>query len=357
MRGRGTVAGGALAVLLAGCLADAPAEPAARAERVPGAEAALGESAAGGPAGTGPVIAQADVPGIVRTVEPSIVTVLRPDGQGSGVVYDEEGLIVTNYHVIAGARDLAVQFADASRAPAELVAGAPDFDLAVLRVDRDGLPAATFADDLPQVGELAVALGSPLGFEGSATAGIISGLQRSLPASQTNRNPLVNLIQTDAPISPGNSGGALVGPGAEVVGINVAYLPPGQTGAVAIGFAIPSTTVVDVVEQLVATGEVREAFLGVQAVPLTAQVIEQFGVQADRGVLVVGVVEGSPAEDAGLERGDVVTAIDGRPIDDLPDLQGALREVGADATVTLTVVRDGEEREIEADLADRPAVR
>jgi len=307
--------------------------------------------------GAGPVVAQADVPGIVRAVEPSIVTVLRPDGEGSGVVYDEEGLIVTNYHVIAGARDLTVQFADASRAPADLVAGAPDFDLAVLRVDRDDLPAATFADDLPEVGELAVALGSPLGFEGSATAGIISGLQRSLPASQTNRNPLVNLIQTDAPISPGNSGGALVGPGAEVVGINVAYLPPGQTGAVAIGFAIPSTTVVDVVDQLVATGEVREAFLGVQAVGLTPQVVEQFEVPADRGVLVVGVAEGSPAEEAGLERGDVVTAIDGRPIDDLPDLQGALRGAGADATVTLTVVRDGEEREIEADLADRPVVR
>jgi serine protease DegQ len=280
--------------------------------------------------------------------------VLRPDEAGSGVVYDGDGLIVTNFHVVDGARGLAVQFADASRAPAELEAAAPDYDLALLRVDREGLPAARFAEDLPAVGEQAVAIGSPLGFENTVTAGIISGLQRSIPQSQTNANPLVDLIQTDAAISPGNSGGALVGPGGEVVGINVAYLPPGQTGAVAIGFAIPAPTVTDVVGQLLDTGEARAAYLGVQPVPLTAEIVRQFGIEADRGVLVGGVVAGSPAEDAGITEGDVITAIDGDPVDSIPDLQGALRRAGPGADVELTVVADGEERTVRTELSDRP---
>ncbi len=333
------------ALLLAGCTAS-------------GSRATTGQSADGSdPAAAvapDPGPADAGVTGIVREVEPSVVTVLRPDGQGSGVVYDEDGLVITNFHVIDGARELEVQFADASREPAEVVAAAPEFDLAVLRVDREDLPAAAFASTLPSVGMQAVAIGSPLGFENTVTAGIVSGLQRSIPSSQTNPNPLVDLIQTDAPISPGNSGGALVGPEGEVVGINVAYLPPGQTGAVAIGFAIPSPTVLDVVEQLLETGEARDAYLGVQPVALTAQIVEQFGLAADRGVLVRGVADRSPAADAGIIRGDVLIEVDGEPVDTVPDLQGALRRAGPDATVELTVISDGEERTVDTRLSDRP---
>jgi S1-C subfamily serine protease len=139
-----------------------------------------------------------------------------------------------------------------------------------------------------------------------------------------------------------------------VVGINVAYLPPGQTGAVAIGFAIPAPTVTDVVGQLLENGEARAAFLGVQPVPLTAEIVRQFGIEADRGVLVGRVVADSPAEEAGISAGDVITAIDGDPIDSVPDLQGALRRAGQDAEIELTVVSGGEERTVRAELTDRP---
>jgi len=331
-----------VAVLLGGCTA--ASEPAAGTKAdLAAAQDGAGDDLAG------------LVPAIVRRVEPSVVTVVLPEGQGSGVVVDSDGLVVTNNHVVAGARFVEVQFADASREPAEVVAAAPDFDLAVLRVERDDLPAATFRDELPAVGQLAVAIGSPLGFENMVTAGIISGLQRSIPSSRTNTNPLVDLIQTDAAISPGNSGGALVGPDGEVVGINVAYLPPGQTGAVAIGFAIPAPTVTDVIEQLLETGEARDAFLGVQPVPLTPQIARQFGLPTDRGILVGRVGPGSPVEASGVAPGDVITAIDGEPVDSVPDLQGALRRAGPAATVKLSVVSDGRERTVEAELTDRPS--
>src|SRR5918999_81625 len=161
------------------------------------------------------------------------------------------------------------------RRPFVVLAASESFDLAVLEIEGRNAPAAELADALPEVGELAVAIGNPLGFENTVTAGIVSGLHRSIPSGGLTP-ALVDLIQTDAPISPGNSGGALVNADGEVIGINVAYLPPGQTGAVSLGFAIPAPTAAQVVEQLLATGRVELAYLGIQPIQVTPQLAARF---------------------------------------------------------------------------------
>ncbi len=293
------------------------------------------------------------IPRIVADVEPSVVAVLSGNGEGSGVIYRSDGTVVTNYHVIAGSRRLQIQLADGTSLPASVVATDEPTDLAVLRIERDNLPAARFASGLPRVGELAIAIGNPLGLENTVTAGIISGVQRSVPASGPIPAALVDLIQTDAPISPGNSGGALVNSRAEVVGISVAYVPPGL-GAVSIGFAIPAPAVVDVVEQLLAGGEVRHAFLGIEYAPITPQIAQRFGLETAEGVLVIGVVPGSPADTAGIAPGDVITRFDDRPLREVSDLLVALRRAQPGQTATLSVLRAGRTRDVGVTLSERP---
>jgi serine protease DegQ len=309
-------------------------------------------AAAGGAGGEdGGVFAR--IPEIVQEVSPSVVAVLRADGgQGSGVIWDESGIVVTNNHVIEGAAEIEVAFATGTRVPAQVRATDPRTDLAVLEVGRDGLPAARFSDQLPQVGELAVALGNPLGFENTVSAGIVSGLHREIPSG--GRTPaLIDLIQTDAAISPGNSGGALVDADGRVVGINVAYIPP-EARAVSIGFAIPAPEVVDVVTQLLETGEVQHAFLGVEPAPLTPQIAERFGIETDEGILVFAVVPASGAAEAGVRAGDVLTSVGDEPIRQVEDLLSLLRERAPGDEIELRILREGEEQTISVTLTDRP---
>ncbi|MGH3036335.1 MAG: S1C family serine protease [Gaiellaceae bacterium] len=342
----------ATALLVAGCSTgdadDAPAEPAATPTQTPTTAAAQG----GGDLGE----TFAGIPAIVEAVAPSIVAVLvttaEGEGEGSGVVWSQDGVVVTNDHVVSGAQEVVVAFASGERVPAAVEATDPITDLAVLRVEREGLPAARFAEQLPRVGRLAVAMGNPLGFENTVTAGIVSGLHRSIPSG--GQTPaLVDLIQTDAAISPGNSGGALVGPDAAVMGINVAYIPPEQR-AVSIGFAIPAPTVVDVVTQLLEDGEVSHAFLGVRPAPLSPQLAEQAGLEAGEGVAVLTVVEGSGAEAAGVEPGDVILAADGEPIRSVEDLFEILRNRNPGDRLELEVARDDERQTIAVELTGRP---
>jgi serine protease DegQ len=293
------------------------------------------------------------IPELVNRVSPSVVAVLVEDGEGSGVIWSEDGVIVTNNHVVEGSSTVEVVLATGVRTEADVVATDPLTDLAVIRADRDGLPAAEFDERVPAVGELAVAIGNPLGFEGSVTAGIVSGVHRRIPAAGAEAAALVDLIQTDAPISPGNSGGALVDAAGQVVGINVAYIPP-EARAVSIGFAIPGRTVVDIVEQLLEDGEAQHAFLGVEPRPLTPEVVQNFDLDTETGVLVFTVTEGSGAARAGLEAGDVIVAVDGEEMRTVEDLFALLRQRAPGDRVTLTIVRDGEERQVTATLTDRP---
>jgi len=299
------------------------------------------------------------VPNVVRELQPSVVAVLTRAGdgrrgEGSGVVYGNDGLIVTNEHVVAGAESVEVAFADGQRSPAAVIATDPRSDLAVLRPERKGLPAARFSDRLPVVGELAVAMGNPLGFENSVTAGVVSGLGRGIPGSAASSPALVDLIQTDAAISPGNSGGPLVNGDGTVIGINVAYLPPQAVGAVSIGFAIPAVTVTSVVSQLLDKGRVRYAFLGITPGPLTDRIATTLGLERREGVVVLAVTDASPASRAGLRPGDLLISLAGQKLEGVEQLLGRLRSLEPGQKVDLVVFRQGQEQTLEVTLEERP---
>lgn len=295
----------------------------------------------------------AEIPKIIDEVQPSVVTVFNDQGLGSGVIYSEDGLILTNEHVVGDADRVEIGFADGKRVPGRVVAADPVTDLALVRVERTGLPAAEFETDLPQVGELAVVIGSPLGFENSASVGIISGLHREIPGSATNSQSLVDLIQTDAAISPGNSGGAVVNAQGEVVGISEAYIPP-QTGAVSLGFAIPAATAVEVAEELIEDGTADHAYLGLVPRTLTPQIATQLGLEQEKGVVVLAVQPETPADQAGLEAGDLLVSLNGEELQTSEDLLAALRSLNPGDTIEAEVLRNGQLETVEITLAERP---
>ena len=220
-----------------------------------------------------------------------------------------------------------VAFFDGRRVPGTVRATDPSTDLAVVQVDRKDLKPATFQRALPQVGELAVAVGSPLGFENTVTAGIISGLHREIPGSaQQGIRSLVDLIQTDAAISPGNSGGALRQRRAARWSASVWPTSRPSRARYRIGFAIPAATAVDVVGDLLRTGRATHAYLGIEPAPVTREVAAQLGLDQAAGVLVMEVGDGTPAARAGLQPGDVIVRLDDKPIDTVEDLFGELRQ-------------------------------
>jgi serine protease DegQ len=288
------------------------------------------------------------IPSVVKKVQPSVASILTPEGQGSGVVYRSDGFVVTNRHVVGNSASVVVVVADGKRLQAKVRAKTELYDIAVLKVDRDDLPAAGFARELPVVGALAVAIGNPLGFENTVTAGIISGLHREIPGGGTTP-ALVDLIQTDAPISPGNSGGALVDRNGQVVGINVAYIPP-QGGAVSLGFAIPWATAVRVADELIAKGKVEFAYLGIRPVQVTPELNQAYGIGSDTGVLVAEVVPRSPAARAGLRSGDVVVRLDDRQIEVVEDIFAELRQLKPGETAKLELKRNGQAKTVEVTL-------
>jgi S1-C subfamily serine protease len=269
------------------------------------------------------------------------------------VIYRSDGVILTNHHVVASSSRIEVALADGSRVPGRVIASDPDTDLAVIRVERNGLPTAQFEKALPTVGELAVVLGSPLGFEKTVTAGIVSGLHRSIPGSASETRALVDLIQTDAAISPGNSGGALVDAAGRVLGVSVAYVPP-QQGAVAVGFAIPAQTATRVADELLAHGRARHAYLGLQPAPVTPQIAQELRL-ARGGVLVYGVSPQGPAANAGIRPGDVLTAVGGQEIESVESLFAALRQHDPGERVAISYVRDGVGHTAQSQITDRPA--
>src|SRR6056297_1636257 len=284
------------------------------------------------------------IPAVVETVSPAVVAIRTSFSQGSGVIWQSDGIVVTNDHVVTGASDVQVVLADGTAVDAQIQAADPFTDLAVLQIDRTDLPVVERSSDAPGVGTAVVAVGNPLGFENSVSVGIISGERRSLPGAAQISPALVDLLQTDAAISPGNSGGALVDLDGRLVGITVAYLGPGQTGAVSIGFAIPMTTVTDVVEQLIETGEVVHAFAGLQMRTVTPELARAFDLPL-RAALIAEVVPGGPAATAGLRAGDVVVGVDGEPVGSPEDVLTAIRRRDPGDEMELTVRRNGAERD------------
>jgi len=273
---------------------------------------------------------------------------------GSGVIVDAEaGLVLTNHHVIENAAEIAVTLKDRRSFTAELVGSDPATDIALLRIEADGLTELALGDsDSLRVGDYVIAIGNPFGLGQTVTSGIVSALGRS----GLNIEGYEDFIQTDASINPGNSGGALVNLGGDLVGINTAIIGPAG-GNVGIGFAVPSNMARAVAEQLIAFGEIRRGRLGVVVQELTPDLADALEVDHTRGGVITRVEDGSPADEAGLEAGDVVVAIDGRRLRGSADLRNRIGLVPVGESVDLTVIRDGERLVLRARVGERGAAR
>jgi len=270
----------------------------------------------------------------------------RTTSAGSGVIVDaEKGFVLTNAHVVRHAEQIEITLNDGRTLEAELVGMDSEVDLAVLRVPPNGLTQMPIADSSTlRVGDFVVAIGNPFSLGHTVTSGIVSALGRT----GLRMDGYENYIQTDASINPGNSGGALVNLRGELVGINTAIIAAAG-GNIGIGFAIPTDMVANIMAQLIEHGEVKRGTLGVNIQDLTNELAEAFGVSADeRGVVITQVVEDSAAEDAGLLAGDVVVAVDGRPVRRAADLRNKVGMSPVGDRIELTVMRDGRERSITA---------
>jgi S1-C subfamily serine protease len=290
---------------------------------------------------------------------------------GSGFVIDDEGHLITNAHVVDGAEDIEVTLGDDEESyDAELVGQDDDTDIAVLEVDApaDALePLALGNSSALDVGDPVVAIGNPFGLDRTVTAGIVSALQRQISAP--NGFTISDVVQTDAPINPGNSGGPLLDASGEVVGVNSQIESNGQ-GNVGIGFAVPIDTVREVAQQLIESGEVQHAFLGISGADLDADVADVLNLDEGSGALVQSVVPDSPADDAGIEAGDasvtvdgqqiraggdVIVEVDGEAVSGMDEVIAAVDELQPGDEIELTLLRDDERRTETITLDERPA--
>jgi Do/DeqQ family serine protease len=276
----------------------------------------------------------------------------RPQqGLGSGVIVSDEGYLLTNNHVVAGASDIEVQLADGRQARAKLVGADPETDVAVLRIELGSLPVIAFGDaEQLQVGDTVLAIGNPFNVGQTVTSGIVSALGRS----QLGINIFENFIQTDAAINPGNSGGALVDAEGNLVGINTAIFSR-TGGSLGIGFAIPVTTARQVMAALLKDGVVQRGWIGVQTRDLTPEFIEAFKLPVQEGVLVSRVVAGAPADKAGIKPGDVLLRVGERAVSSPSDLLTAVAALKPQSQARLAVQRGAQKLEITLKVAQRPA--
>jgi serine protease Do len=267
---------------------------------------------------------------------------------GSGFLLDNEGYIVTNNHVVEDADQIKVRLSDEAEYDATIIGRDPKTDLALIKIDapsKDLKPLELGDSDTLPVGSWVVAIGSPFGLEQTVTAGIVSAKGRIIGSG-----PYDDFIQTDASINPGNSGGPLLNLKGEVVGINTAIVASGQ----GIGFAIPINMAGGIINQLKDSGEVSRGWLGVGIQDLTPELAEYYAIKEKEGVLVTQTYEGDPADKAGIKEGDVIVAVDGKRIASSRELSRTVAEAGVGNKMSLTVLRDGREKEIDVKLAKRP---
>jgi S1-C subfamily serine protease len=294
---------------------------------------------------------------------------------GSGFVIDKAGHIVTNYHVVQGAKDVHVSFSGKDQIPAKVVGVDPSTDVAVLEIDAQSRALTTLPlgnSDRVQVGDSVVAIGNPLGLDRTITAGIVSALQREI--TSPNGFAIDHVIQTDAAINHGNSGGPLLNTRGEVIGVNSQIATGGNdpnAGNIGIGFAVPINTVKDVVSQILLTGKVEHSFLGISMQDVDRTLTDNFRMPADHGVLIVSVRPGSPAAKAGLHGGrtrvvvngqsymlggDVVTKVDGRPVTSADEIRSAVQAKKPGDTITLEIHRDKTVKTLTITLGRQPSV-
>ena len=275
----------------------------------------------------------------------------RSSGLGSGVIVSPDGYILTNYHVVEAADSIEVSLNDGRNLKAKVIGSDPESDLAVVQIKADKLPAITFGQmDNLRVGDVVLAIGNPFGVGQTVTMGIVSALGRS----HLGINTFENFIQTDAAINPGNSGGALVDSRGHLVGINTAiYSRSG--GSLGIGFAIPVSTVRNVMEQIIRTGTVTRGWIGVEAQEMTAELAESFGLADASGALISGVQRGSPADAAGIRPGDILQAVGGKPVKDPQAMLDLIAALQPGDNVSFKLRRKKSAYDTEIRIGKRPA--
>ena len=294
------------------------------------------------------------VVGVVDKVGPAVVSIgvrkrtrsprYGQEGAGSGVIIAPDGFVLTNHHVVEGAEDVQVRLTDGRSFSAHLVGSDPATDLAVVRAEASNLPTADLGDsDSLRVGQLVIAIGNPLGFQSTVSTGVISALGRAL-RSQSGRL-IENVIQTDVPLNPGNSGGPLVDSRGRVIGINTAMIFMAQ----GISFAVPVNTVKWVVGELVTRGKVRRAYLGIagQVRPIGRRIQRHLELQAATAVEVVSVEEEGPAHRAGVREGDLMLSVNGKSVGSVDDIHRLLTGWSAGSPLNLTVLRNGERLQVQ----------
>ena len=279
------------------------------------------------------------VANVAETIAPAVVRIDTATGTGSGIIYDTNGSVVTNAHVVLGSDTVEVQLADGTRATGKVLGSDPAVDIAIVQIIEDlDFRKATFATlDTVRVGQLAVAIGSPFGLEQSVTAGIVSAVNRAVPTLnvETGSRTVLEMIQTDAPINPGNSGGALVDRQGRVVGMNTLIRTDGNVeGNLGVGFAIPTDTIFLVTERLANGLSLENGFLGISG---------QDPALGRAGALVLDVVPDSPADQSGLREGDLIIAVDGSTILGMSELAARIRLTSPGTSISLAVLRNGAE--------------
>ena len=272
---------------------------------------------------------------------------------GSGVIVSADGYILTNHHVVDGAQDIKVDLNDGRTLDAKLIGSDPPSDLALLKINASGLTFMTPGDsDKVRVGDVALAIGNPLGIGQTVTMGIISAKGRTNPAGSLGSGNFEDFLQTDAPINHGNSGGALINTVGELIGINSQIVPGNGGASIGIGFAIPSNMAKSVMDQLVKNGKVRRGQLGVVVGRVTSDLAASLGMSEAKGVIVNSVRSGSAAERAGIKQGDIIIAVNDSPVSDTNAFRNHVASMGPGAEVTLTVLRDNREQKIRATLGE-----
>ena len=284
----------------------------------------------------------------VRFTYDSFFRVVPREGQGSGVIFSNEGYILTNEHVIHEAREIKVVLPDGREFEGKFIGSDPSVDLAVVKIKAKSLPLAELGNsDKLRPGEFCIAIGNPFGLQNTLTFGVISATGRSIGPPE---KVLENLIQTQAPINPGNSGGPLINLAGEVIGINTAIIPYAQ----GIGFAIPINTAKEIIDELIEFGRVMRPWLGIYPLCVTPQVKERFNLSVDSGCYIVKVAPKSPADKGGIKEGDVIVKVNDQDIGTPEDLTQIIKTKKIGEEITLLILREGEYKTIRVKLGERP---